>query len=1109
MFNLAKLNIMKSLPKCNIIDKLVEKNNSRINQDLDYVQLLVEFKKIVAIEVSRINELFPEYTPHDENYHLKRLFLIADELLGDKLIEQMNVTELFMLSISLYAHDWGMSISVEEKAVILHNRFDDRFSLLDDEQIRLMDFCQTKETTNTSLSIENWREYVRLTHAFRSGKRIKHHFETINLSIADYACRICEGHWLDFNIIEDYTSYPTDASINRDIVNVKALTLYVRLADLLDLGEDRTPFVLWKFVAPRNSISKMEWQKHRCLQPVTFPQYQNGRYIQVDGSTNDHNVYMSIKDMERYINEQFRFSSDILNRMNHAYHKLDISHITWRIAPIGFEPIAIQFEFERNRMFDILSDDIYNGNPYVFIRELLQNAIDAIQMRLELLSKLNDVTFSPNINISIDEDSEKYIVQISDNGIGMDKYIIKNYLAVAGKSYYKSSDFRKEGLKMDPISRFGIGILSCFMVANYIEIETRKDPNISGKSESLKICIPAKENYFKINKELKQLKTGTTFRIFVLKSKLPKKSKTNLPIDMNFTDYIGKIAAFCKFQITITEKNISTTILNPNDKKNTQDSQVQQLNYSFPFEKALLPQYVGVAKEYFEEHFFHLKKDLGLDNYDGCITYLLPKSEKIDIANVGHVWPVTDINIINIDDPNSPSKKIKWHDDWVSFDRYLNEYEYVSDKSYNVYIDGIKIVNIAPPEIESTEKDNEDDLLYNSFMLNEHFISPLLNINMSKPSGMKIDLARTNIKTDERWDIPIWKAFFQYLKNNIIDLYYKQNCKDRLLSFSKLLTYYRVPSRVLIMELIEEQHFPLLYLSEQGVIEFNDNSLPDFIKLIPCEADRDSAKAIYSCYAKGTNYNGVLNNWVGEKVLIGILGYYHSNSSSCSLINMLKIHREFIFKNYYFHSIEFVTSSFGEDFPLVSEIVHRKLSKNDEITIENICNLELNNISEYQLYCLSILLKKKFEKFPKIVRFPSPFQNKIIYSYRYLNLNHEFSKKFIKLCAIIAYNTELDPLNCKYAILLDLVNDIPFIARYLGDDREINISELNVKVNNLFCKAFEYGVNKTEEQLFISLDDFVPNSISINNETKNFRLEYDKAEIYFKENSKWGLLIQK
>jgi hypothetical protein len=134
----------------------------------------------------------------------------------------------------------------------------------------------------------------------------------------------------------------------------------------LDLGEDRTPFVLWKFVAPRNKVSKLEWAKHRALQPVTFPVYQLARSIQVDGSTSDQGVYMSIMDLKRYVDAQFRHCSDILNRINHSYHKLDISHIDWRIAARGFEPIAIQFDFDRNRMFDILGDEIYQGNPYVF-----------------------------------------------------------------------------------------------------------------------------------------------------------------------------------------------------------------------------------------------------------------------------------------------------------------------------------------------------------------------------------------------------------------------------------------------------------------------------------------------------------------------------------------------------------------------------------------------------------------------------------------------------------------------------------------------------------------------------------------------------------------------
>ncbi len=426
---MEKINKPKGLPDCKIINTLIVKANTKTDYEFNYVNQLEEIRKIISIEVSRINLLFPEYTPHDEQYHLKRLFYVADQMLGDEIIENMNATELFLLSVSLYGHDWGMAMSEEEKTYILtgcNEASSTTVNLLDDEKNRIKEFCRIKNIVPGKIELEDWREYVRLTHAFRSGMRIKKYFEPISSGVADFASRICEGHWLDFDIIDDYTSYPTDASIHREIVNVKALTIYVRLIDLLDLGEDRTPFVLWKFVAPRNKFSKLEWAKHRALQPVTFPQYQLARSIQVDGSTDDQNVFMSIMDLKRYVDEQFRQCSDILNRINHSYHKLNISHIDWRIAPRGFEPVAIQFEFDRNRMFDILGDEIYQSNPYVFIRELLQNAIDAIEMRTEILEK-KDLSFIPKIKLQVIDDDNCFIVEITDNGIGMDEYIIRKH----------------------------------------------------------------------------------------------------------------------------------------------------------------------------------------------------------------------------------------------------------------------------------------------------------------------------------------------------------------------------------------------------------------------------------------------------------------------------------------------------------------------------------------------------------------------------------------------------------------------------------------------------------------------------------------------------------
>src|SRR3989304_1007964 len=196
-------------------------------------------------------------------------------------------------------------------------------------------------------------------------------------------------------------------------------------------------------VAPRDPRSKMEWAKHRALRPITCPSYQEGRSIRVDGSTDDHEVYAALQDLRVYCEQQLRRSNDVLARMNDPRHMLDLYHVDWRVGARGFQPVSIQFEFDRAKMFEILSDQSYQGDPYVFLRELLQNSIDAIRMRREVLERRG---VSPGnlgtilVDVEHRENGDA-IVTWRDDGIGMDEYVVRNYLAVAGKSYYRSPDF--------------------------------------------------------------------------------------------------------------------------------------------------------------------------------------------------------------------------------------------------------------------------------------------------------------------------------------------------------------------------------------------------------------------------------------------------------------------------------------------------------------------------------------------------------------------------------------------------------------------------------------------------------------------------------------------
>jgi hypothetical protein len=651
----GKVKIPQGLPKCELVRELVRKADLRDDIDFEFLGTLQAFRKQVSGEVRQINELFPEYTPHDEQYHLKRLFHVADTVLGKSLIEVMNSAELLVLALGLYGHDWGMAVSEAEKEFILmgqipEDRGPEDFCLLPDESERVLRFARDarleldQDGRPSQMPIESWREYVRLTHADRSGERVRRLLVRIDGGLADAGARVCRGHWLDMEELEDFRSYPVSFPVLREQANLRALAAYVRLIDLFDLAEDRTPYTVWKFVAPRDAKSKMEWEKHRALRPITCSQYLRGRAVQVYGSTDDHEVFAALEDLHLYCENQLRGCNDLLARMRDPRHCLDLLQLDWTVEPRGFEPVSIQFEFDRDQMFEILSDEIYQGDPYVFLRELLQNSIDAIRMRREVLERSGPGPGNVGvIRVTVDHGEKgDATVTWQDDGIGMDQHVVRNYLAVAGKSYYQSADFEREGLEIDPISRFGIGILSCFMIADRVDIETYRDPYLPPAADPLSITISDMRRQFRIEKRTKEgVGVGTTVRVFVSGKRLPADDEGAVQ-SLDVTEYLSIVAGFVEFPILISEGDRKTIILHPSQdakevrnrfKEMGPECEVRKIDLGYPWDDVVLPQDLAAARQLLREVRCNVPADLGLAGYDGGLSYLVPKDAWIDVVS--------------------------------------------------------------------------------------------------------------------------------------------------------------------------------------------------------------------------------------------------------------------------------------------------------------------------------------------------------------------------------------------------------------------------------------------------------------------------------------------
>jgi molecular chaperone HtpG len=124
-----------------------------------------------------------------------------------------------------------------------------------------------------------------------------------------------------------------------------------------------------------------------------------------------------------------------------------------------------KFQINLRGIIDLLSNHLYSS-PEVFLRELLQNGVDAIRARRHL-----DPAHQGEITLEVLRARGKLPTLVfTDNGIGLTEEEIHRFLATIGQSSKNAEFWEQPG---DFIGQFGIGLLSCFVVSNEIVVITR------------------------------------------------------------------------------------------------------------------------------------------------------------------------------------------------------------------------------------------------------------------------------------------------------------------------------------------------------------------------------------------------------------------------------------------------------------------------------------------------------------------------------------------------------------------------------------------------------------------------------------------------------------
>nr|WP_316764820.1 molecular chaperone HtpG [Pedobacter aquatilis] len=124
-------------------------------------------------------------------------------------------------------------------------------------------------------------------------------------------------------------------------------------------------------------------------------------------------------------------------------------------------------------IFPIIKKFLYSDNE-IFLRELVSNAVDAVQKikRLGSLGQFNGEVGQPLVQVAVDKEAKT--ITISDNGLGMTAEEIKKYInqvAFSGASEFVEK-FKDAKDANEIIGKFGLGFYSAFMVADLVEINT-------------------------------------------------------------------------------------------------------------------------------------------------------------------------------------------------------------------------------------------------------------------------------------------------------------------------------------------------------------------------------------------------------------------------------------------------------------------------------------------------------------------------------------------------------------------------------------------------------------------------------------------------------------
>jgi hypothetical protein len=467
-------------------------------QNLAMVEALTQHAEGLLLLV---RDTFPTYTLHDAR-HAENVTRLIGELLGDR-VDDLTDLETAMLILAAWYHDVGM---VYDKAEIAGIGQDEQFAayLKDHPQA----FVAVHENGGEPPP-EVIEAYLRSCHA----DRVYVHLERDSLHlrwggripIIKPLGELCRSHNLSVEVLRG-------AEFDKPVFgacDLRLCALLLRLADILDFDTSRSPDAVYTHLGldrratRQTAASDREWRKHLASRGFTFPAQRSTAYSLTFVAAPDRpSVEYDIRQFLDTIEDELRRGRQLLDMCSPRWRGLVLPGSVDRhnIVSDGYTYGEFRFELDRSAILDMFVGERLYEDQLTLIRELLQNAMDAVRLRIHLHGEQK----AAKIEVNCWEDDAGFIwLRIDDPGIGMDEEAIHEYFLRVGRSYYRSPELAADllrhsasGRRFGAISQFGIGVLSCFIVGDRVEVSTRRIRSDGTLATPVRLSLDRSEEFF-------------------------------------------------------------------------------------------------------------------------------------------------------------------------------------------------------------------------------------------------------------------------------------------------------------------------------------------------------------------------------------------------------------------------------------------------------------------------------------------------------------------------------------------------------------------------------------------------------------------------------------